>query len=167
MTTKICPYHRGKAVAYADEWALERNPAYLDFESLGGDCTNFASQCLLAGSGIMNETAVFGWYYITSWERTASWTGARYLHRFLTSNGGLGPFGTEAPLGKGEPGDLVQLQDQEGNSYHTLVITGRDHRGLLVSGHSRDVSRIPLSAYTAPKLCCIHIQGVRRPAREE
>ena len=77
--TKICPYNRGKAVAYALEWAMSRNPAYLDFEELGGDCTNFASQCLLAGGGVMNITAVFGWYYITSWERTASWTGARFL----------------------------------------------------------------------------------------
>lgn len=49
--TKICPYNRGKAVAYALEWAMSRNPAYLDFEELGGDCTNFASQCLLAGRG--------------------------------------------------------------------------------------------------------------------
>lgn len=50
--TKICPYNRGKAVAYALEWAMSRNPAYLDFEELGGDCTNFASQCLLAGGGV-------------------------------------------------------------------------------------------------------------------
>ena len=28
-----------------------RNPAYLDFHGLGGDCTNFVSQCLYAGAG--------------------------------------------------------------------------------------------------------------------
>ena len=41
------PYNREKAVAYARAWALKRNPRYLDFEKMGGDCTNFAS--LLAG----------------------------------------------------------------------------------------------------------------------
>lgn len=165
--TKICPYNRGKAVAYALEWAMSRNPAYLDFEELGGDCTNFASQCLLAGGGVMNITAVFGWYYITSWERTASWTGARFLHRFLTSNNGSGPFASVAPLSEAQPGDLIQLQNEEGISYHTLVVTGRDKRGLLVSGHSRDVCQMPLSAYVAPKVCCLQIQGVRHCSAEE
>ena len=46
------PYDRQKAVAYARRWALGRNPAYFDFQDLGGDCTNFASQCLYAGAGV-------------------------------------------------------------------------------------------------------------------
>ncbi|HOA54831.1 MAG TPA: amidase domain-containing protein, partial [Clostridiales bacterium] len=62
----IKPYDRDKAVRYAHRWAYERNPAYYDFEKLGGDCTNFASQCIYAGSGIMNHTPVYGWYYINA-----------------------------------------------------------------------------------------------------
>ena len=37
------PYNRTAAVNYARKWALGRNPAYYDFEEIGGDCTNFAS----------------------------------------------------------------------------------------------------------------------------
>lgn len=36
-------YDRPAALAYARKWALGRNPAFLDFENLGGDCTNFIS----------------------------------------------------------------------------------------------------------------------------
>ena len=51
----ILPYDRGAAVHYAHRWAYDRNPAYYDFSELGGDCTNFASQCLYAGSGVMDH----------------------------------------------------------------------------------------------------------------
>ena len=44
------PYNREVAVAYARRWALGRNIAYYDFENIGGDCTNFASQCIYAGT---------------------------------------------------------------------------------------------------------------------
>ncbi|HOA41990.1 MAG TPA: amidase domain-containing protein, partial [Bacillota bacterium] len=42
-------YNRNKAIEYAERWAFDRNPRYLDFEKLGGDCTNYVSQCIYAG----------------------------------------------------------------------------------------------------------------------
>ena len=42
-------YNREAAVSYARRWALGRNPAYMDYELWGGDCTNFISQCLRSG----------------------------------------------------------------------------------------------------------------------
>lgn len=36
-------YDREAAVAYAHRWAMGRNPAYLDFHGIGGDCTNVGS----------------------------------------------------------------------------------------------------------------------------
>ena len=73
------PYNRQKAVDYARRWALNRNPAFYDFQAIGGDCTNFASQCLYAGAEIMNYTPVTGWYYRSASDRTASWTDTEYL----------------------------------------------------------------------------------------
>ena len=55
-------YNCEKAVAYAEEWAFRRNPRYLSFDGIGGDCTSFISQCLYTGSGVMNYTPVMGWY---------------------------------------------------------------------------------------------------------
>lgn len=60
---RMLPYQRVAAVAYARKWALGRNPVYYDFQNIGGDCTNFASQCIFAGAQVMNWTPVFGWYY--------------------------------------------------------------------------------------------------------
>ena len=69
-------YDRAAAVEYALTWAFRRNPAYYDFSEIGGDCTNFASQCVYAGSGVMNYTPDVGWYYINVNNRSPSWTGA-------------------------------------------------------------------------------------------
>ena len=60
------PYDRASAVWYAKRWAYGRNPAFYDYEHIGGDCTNFASQCVYAGSGVMNYDGDFGWYYINA-----------------------------------------------------------------------------------------------------
>ena len=43
----LLPYDRAAAVRYAHIWAYGRNPRYYDYESIGGDCTNFASQCIM------------------------------------------------------------------------------------------------------------------------
>ena len=43
-------YNRAAAVLYAHKWAYGRNPRFYDYENLGGDCTNFASQCIYAAS---------------------------------------------------------------------------------------------------------------------
>lgn len=48
-------YNRNDAYAYAQQWAGNYNPAYLQFSGDGGDCANFVSQCLLAG-GIPEKT---------------------------------------------------------------------------------------------------------------
>ena len=51
-------YDRKAAVLYAHAWAYGRNPAFYDYEQVGGDCTNFASQCIFAGCGIMNRGTI-------------------------------------------------------------------------------------------------------------
>lgn len=42
-------YDRNKSVEYARKWALGRNPLYYNYDNIGGDCTNFISQCLFEG----------------------------------------------------------------------------------------------------------------------
>lgn len=107
-------YNRIKAAQYARLWAFGRNPAYYDFERLGGDCTNFVSQCLFAGCGVMNFAPVFGWYYRSASDRTASWTGVEFLYNFLVANEGAGPYAKEAPLGEMRAGDVIQLAETAG-----------------------------------------------------
>ena len=156
------PYERTAAVEYAKKWALSRNPAYLDFETLGGDCTNFASQCVYAGSGVMNWTPVTGWYYATSSNRTASWTGVEYLYRFLTQNKGAGPYAEEVGAAQVQPGDLVQLGTASGHFYHCPVIVEANGAGILVAAHTFDALGRPLDSYVYDKARFLHILGVRK-----
>ena len=53
-------YNRTSAIIYAKKWSLSRNPRYYNFDDIGGDCTNFISQCLFAGSNKMNNNYEHG-----------------------------------------------------------------------------------------------------------
>ena len=84
-------YNRAAAVRYAVRWAMDRNPAYGDFTKLGGDCANFASQCLCAGAPVMDFTPDTGWYYRSMADRSPAWSGVRFLYTYLLRSGTAGP----------------------------------------------------------------------------
>ena len=114
MSLITYPYNRSRTVAYARRWALSRNPLFHDFTGGGGNCTNFVSQCLLAGCCQMNFTDTFGWYYLSVDDRAAAWTGVEFFYNFMTGNNespigdGSGPFAEETG-GNLLPGDVIQL----------------------------------------------------------
>ncbi|MCQ2430948.1 MAG: amidase domain-containing protein [Clostridia bacterium] len=161
------PYDREKAVIYARRWALSRNPLFYDFAGQGGDCTDFASQVLLAGSCTMDYTRDFGWYYLSVGDRSPSWTGVEYFYDFLTGrpdfaaeNGGIGPFGRDVPVEEVFEGDFIQLADRNGDFYHTLVITGFEPDDIIVCAHTNDALDRRLSTYNYAFLRFIHIDGI-------
>ena len=156
----IIRYDRTSAVAYAQRWALLRNPAYLDFQNLGGDCTNFVSQCLYAGSGIMNDTPTYGWYYHSAYDRSPAWTSVVYLHRFLTTNQGNGPFAREATAREMRIGDVVQLANAGQPFSHAVLVVKVTEDELFVASHSEDAWMKPLSAYRQGIRRFLHIEGV-------
>lgn len=159
---KIVGYNREKAVEYALNWALGRNPNYYDFSNLGGDCTNFASQCLFAGAKIMNYTPLFGWYYLSLQNRTPSWTGVEYFYKFITQNQNVGPFGKRVNLNQLQIGDFIQLRQGEQNYHHTLIITSFDSNDSpLVCAHSNDSKNRKLDTYIFSELRCLHVEGIR------
>lgn len=162
--SKVVPYNRNKAVEYALTFAFKRNPNYLDFSNLGGDCTNFISQCLYAGSGVMNYTPVYGWYYGGSNNRSASWTGVTYLYNFLTTNTKAAVFGKNSDIGHMQLGDIIQLGNQKKVFYHSLIITDIGKvpslGNILISTHTFDASQRPLSSYVFEQIRYIHIEGV-------
>ncbi|MBQ7980096.1 MAG: amidase domain-containing protein [Oscillospiraceae bacterium] len=158
-------YLRDRAVLYARKFALERNPLYYRFEGIGGNCTNFASQCVLAGSCVMNFAAIYGWYYLSLNRRSASWTGVEFFYDFFTNNTGLGPFAREENLENAQVGDLIQLQNDAGDFYHTLVITEITEEEIYICANSNDALDRPLSSYTYAGLRVIHILGVRYDSR--
>lgn len=161
-------YDRRAAVLYAHEWAFGRNPQFYDYETLGGDCTNFASQCLFSGCGIMNYTPDFGWYYIDANQKAPAWTGVPYLHQFLTRKApSVGPVAREASIEEIQPGDLVQLVLKGQIFQHTPVVVRADHPQspdeIWVAAHSYDADNRPLSTYEYQKVRYLHLEGVFRP----
>ena len=161
----VLPYDAPKAAEYAKKWAFERNPAYYDFHGLGGDCTNFISQCLYAGSGVMNFTPETGWYYLSLNSRAPAWTSARYLNRFLLNNQGAGPFAVSSSIGTIVPGDVVQLKSESGQIYHSLLAVKADRAAvpgqILVAAHTYDALNRPLNSYSYYEAVFLHIGGVR------
>lgn len=164
----VKPYDRERAVTYAETWALRRNPLFLNFAGRGGDCTNFTSQCLLAGSCTMDFTPDFGWYYRTPDDRAPAWTSVAFFYDFVTEqpvfateNAGIGPFGREVRAREIELGDFIQLADEAGDYYHTLIITGFEPNDILICAHTDDALNRRLSTYNYSSLRFIHIDGVR------
>lgn len=161
----IIDYNRNAAIAYALRWALKRNPDYYNYTGIGGDCTNFVSQCVYAGSGVMNYEPVFGWYYINANDKSPSWTGVQYFYDFMIGNTEIGPFAEERALNELIPGDVIQLGNEDGNFYHSLLLTailrGPGGRRYYVCAHSDDALNRRLSTYDFTVLRGIHILGVR------
>ena len=153
-------YNRIAAVLYARRWALSRNPAFYNFDDIGGDCTNFASQCIFAGSRIMNFTPVTGWYYRSRNDRAPAWTGVEYLYNFLINNRSVGPFARVVSKNEVSPGDIVQLGKYDGDFYHSPVITAVTPT-ILVAAHTFDAIDKPLYSYNFQVARFIHIDGVR------
>jgi len=154
-------YNRAAAVEYAKEWALARNPAYLNFDPYGGDCTNFASQCIYAGSGVMNYTPVHGWYYRNGNDKSPSWTGVAFLNNFLIKNKSVGPYAQYTDKSQMQLGDLIQLGDSGGRFYHSLIVCGFSGSDILICCHTYDSYMRPLSTYSYNQIRFLHILGVR------
>lgn len=159
------PYRRQDAVDYAHVWAYSRNPAYYSFDGIGGDCTNFASQCIFAGTGVMNYTPTYGWYYISEDDRAPAWTGVEFLHDFLTrSDPSPGPVATVSQnLRIVLPGDIIQLRFDGDVFQHSPVVVSVNGTGspagIWVAAHSSDADCRPLNTYDYAQLRVLHIIG--------
>lgn len=159
-------YDRRAAVRYALNWAFARNPRFYDFEDIGGDCTNFISQCLYAGCGVMNYAPENGWYFISTNDRAPSWTGVNFLREFLLTNLGTGVYAEEAPLSELRRGDIIQLVNSDGRFYHTVIISAVLSpvipQNIFVCAHSVDARNRRLSTYSYADAVGFKILGARK-----
>lgn len=165
MPYSIRPYDREKVVAYAHRWAYGRNPQYLSFNQIGGDCTNFASQCVFAGSKVMNYSKQNGWFYVSSSNRSPSWTGVGFFYNFITRNKGIGPFAVDTSVVQMMPGDVIQLSFDGVTFAHTPVIVRIDGvpspETIFVAAHTVDADDRPVNSYAYKKIRYLHFNGVR------
>ena len=158
-------YNRTSALQYAHTWAYGRNPRYLDFSNLGGDCTNFASQVLFAGGRVMNYHDADGWFYIDGNRKSPSWVGVDFLYRFLVNNQTLGPFVSEVDISDLIPGDLIQMAFSDVGSFnHSLIVVSAgvpaSIENILVATHTDDQDYYSLLNYTWRRLRFLHLEGI-------
>ena len=149
-------YNRLSAITYAQKYALSPNPNYYHFGGIGGDCTNFISQCLFAG-GFKMQYSQNGWYYKSSYDRSPSWTSVTALQNFLLNNKKNGPQGKFTTLDNVELGDIIQLKQNAYRFNHTLIITKIENGEIYVCAHSNDALNRRLSSYNYLQLLPIHI----------
>ena len=141
---------------YAQQYALTPNPAYYHFGGIGGDCTNYISQCLLAGECNMQYSAN-GWYYRSASDRSPSWTSVTELQKFLLNNTHKGPKAIRVALNQLKLGDLIQLRQNPNRFNHTLIVTAITQNEIFVCAHSNDALNRPLSSYNYFELLPLHI----------
>ncbi len=144
---------RADAVEYADhycgasdhdEYFFQYNKAYKNYNGLGGDCANFASQVLHEG-GKFRKTG--SWSYEKDGSR--AWVNAQALKDYLiySGRGSLIVHGTYDKVLKLSykllPGDIVAYE-KKGKVVHVSVVTGADSRGYsLVNCHNTDRFKVP------------------------
>ena len=150
-------YNRDLAVSYAIKYAKTRNPKYYNFDKIGGNCTNFCSQCLYQGLPVMNYT-LNGWYYNSVNDRSPAWTDVRLFYDFLINNKNVGPYATECKLTEVQIGDFIQLGNYN-KWYHSLIVCSFLQNDILVCANSVDSLLRPLSSYYFYKYRCIKILG--------
>ena len=163
------PYDRAAAVWYAKRWAYGRNPVFYDYEHIGGDCTNFASQCVYAGSGVMNYEKDYGWYYINANNKAPAWTGVEYFYDFMTrSEETQGPVAEVSSISQLLPGDVVQLSFTGEIWNHSPVVVrllrqpAMQPADVLIAAHSYDADARPLNTYDYVGIRFLHFTGVRK-----
>lgn len=149
-------FSRERALAYAHRWAFGRNPDYLAFDRLGGDCTSFVSQCLLAGGAPEDPTPLWGWYYRSGNDKAPAWSGVEPFWRFFTrSDREDGLRGVECGPEDLQPGDVIQLSFDGRRYAHCLLVVGTG-RQILVCAHDEDSDFRPLSTYERQKTRFLH-----------
>lgn len=149
-------YNRMAAVNYAYRYALNHNKEFVYFplqENIGGDCTNFTSQCLLAGGAPMAYSPQ-PWYYKQLstppyHDNSISWSVAHSLYWLLKVNdekGYPGPKGKEV-YNKNllELGDVIFLQDSSGLIFHSATITSfTANKEPLLTQHTFDAINVAI-----------------------
>lgn len=157
-------YNRTAVIEYARKWAYLRNPNYYNFDKVGGDCTSFVSQCIYAGSKVMNYDTNKGWYYKNGNNKSPSWSGVEFLYNFLVQNKGVGPRGKKVEQNEIELGDIAQLSFDGNKFAHTLVIVNienaNDLNKIYIASHTIDSFNKKISSYDFKKIRFVHINGV-------
>lgn len=151
-------YDRNGAVDYVESYIKSRNENYYDFSDEGGNCQNLASQALINGGMLMDESGDYCWYYIDHLDYTSSWVQVSSFYDYCLYNDGRGLVADiNSNIYYAEPGDLIQVGIS--SISHTTVVSKVIDGHILLSSNSIDMKDFPLEGYTYPVRKLIKILG--------
>ncbi len=120
-------YDVSKAVAYAHQYYENYNPAYPNYNSSGGDCANFVSQCLYAG-GLKQDSV---WY-----SGSRAWISCNNQINYFKGKGyKVIDYASASDI---KPGNPVYYYNGS-KITHTAICVGYDSNGTpLVAAHNKN-----------------------------
>lgn len=172
----VFAYSSSSAVNYAHNWAKGYNSNYKSFD--GGDCTNYVSQCVVAGGKNMkSKELAYGddctnnlsyWFnhkqkcnrkgdYIYKWKWSSSFNNVGDFYSYWKKQGATCSSGMSLDSIQKELklGDIVQIYDTNSNHrcfYHSIIITAGKKGDWKYSGHTSPRKDYPLEKITGPGL---------------
>ena len=177
-------YNREKAVQYADKYCgiawgsgnnFKYNSKYQDYNGIGGDCTNYISQCIgdkEEGGGIPFDGTWFASYskYGSSQGSKAFVNANAFWNYILYSGKGrLIKKGTYKeltepiegyPIGvidKIEIGDLL-CYEKKGKIDHFSIVTAKDSKGYpMINSHTNDRYHVPFDLGWGEDIAKFHL----------
>ena len=167
------PYDRLAARKYARKYALVRNEEWVKYDAYGGNCQNFASQCIFSGGIPMDYSGSAQWKHYSSKidasqtpnGRSTSWTGVGSFYTYAKNNTGSGMVAiVNYNIFGAEPGDVIQI-GTNGTWHHSVIVSDVIYnsdgsvREILLCSNTIDWKNFPLSLYITKDIRCIKILG--------
>lgn len=136
---------RKKAAAYALKYWKNCNTAYRIFSGVGGDCTNFVSQCMRAGgwtdvAGLWKSDGA--WWY-NSLNQSHPWINVGKFRTFALRSGRSKSASYVTQLYNG---NVLQVRPTT-TWAHSVIVTGRSGTTPLLTYHSSSTQDKPFSAF--------------------
>ena len=154
-------YNREKAIAYADKYYANYNPKYKDCNAIGGDCTNYVSQCIgdkEEGGGIAFD---YSWFCVYPKngraEGSKAFVNTDAFKNYLVYSGRgriieRGDFAEVTAetkdsaigaVGYLQLGDLICFE-RKGQIDHFSIITAKDSKGYpMINSHTVERYHVP------------------------
>lgn len=174
------PYDSDAAVAYARTWVdpvlvIRNDNDFINYDSYGGNCNNYTSQCLYAGGIPMDYSGLMGtqwkWYgdevngYEVPEGRSPAWTGVNEFYAYACENTDYGLAAVvDDNVYSGGPGDVLQYGNN-GDWRHSVIIAEvikdeyENVLDYLIYSNTTDRINYPASAYGYSQQRLIKIVG--------
>ncbi|MDE6780880.1 MAG: amidase domain-containing protein [Ruminococcus sp.] len=124
-------YNANVAIDYALKYWNNYNPNYSDYNSIGGDCANFVSQCLYTGGLEMTDK----WFWYSYSNRSGSWASCPDMYNYFNEQGYKiieNPSDSQVL-----PGNIVlYYSSSKGRWSHAAICVGSNLNGPIVAAHN-------------------------------